>query len=110
MVLYIESYASNAVGDNLSNGKVWAKSNRNRKVVRMCLCGGAAALDAEVDVFYGSEQVAHLINYFTGGPDKLKMLWHTTNLFVAKNTPISVPVTNAFTSTATFLVLDIKNV
>lgn len=109
-MLYIESNASNAVGDNLANGKTWAKSNRNRKIVRMALCGGAAAHDAEVDVFYGSEQVAHLINFKTGAPDKTKLLWHTSNIFVAKNTPISVPVTNAITSTATFLVLDIKNV
>ena len=46
-MLYIESYVSNAVGDNLANGKTWAKSNRNRKVVRMALVGGAAAADAE---------------------------------------------------------------
>ena len=109
-MLYIESYTSNAVGDNLANGKTWAKSNRNRKVVRMALVGGGAAADAEVDVFYGSEQVAHLINFKTGAPDKTKSLWHTSNVFVAKNTPISVPVTNALSATATFLVLDIKNV
>lgn len=107
-MLYVEKYASNAVGDDLANGKEWAKANFRRQIVQMTLCGGAAAYDAEVDVFFGNEQVAHLINYKTGAPDKNKIYWHSSKIFCNASTPISIKVTNAVSATATFLVLDLR--
>lgn len=109
-MLVMEKYTSSAVGDNLANGKTWAKSNRRRQIVRMALVGGAAAADAAVDVSYGTEQIASLKNFCTGAPDKTKILWNTTKLYCPPNVPINVEVTDAFSATPTFLILDIKNI
>jgi hypothetical protein len=109
-MLVMEKYTSDPVGTNLANGKTWAKSNRKRQIVRMALVGGAAARDAAVDISYGTEQVAHLENFQTGAPDKTKLLWNTTKLYIPPQVPINVEVTDAFSSTPTFLILDIKNV
>lgn len=109
-MIIMEPFVSKAVNENLANGYHWQKSNRKRRIVRMGLCGGAAARDAAVDVFYGTQQVGHLENFQTGAPNKTKWLWNTTELFLAPNTPLNIQVTDAFSATKTFLLLDIKNV
>lgn len=103
-------FTNASVETNLANGTTWAKSNRKRQIVRMAIVGGATAGDTAVDVSYGTEQIAHLINFQTGAPDKTKLFWNTTRLYCPANTPINVKVTSASSATVTFLVLDIKNV
>lgn len=107
-MLVNEYYASSAVDINLAAGKDWAKSPRARKITRMALHGGAAVLDAAVDVFYGTEKIAHLINFSTAGATKPVWIWHTSMLICPPDTPISVVVTDAFAATKTILSLDIK--
>lgn len=110
MVYVEESYVSEAVGVNLADGKKWSKVNYPRKIVRMALVGGAAANDAAVDVFYGDQYVATLRNFYTGSVDKEKMLWHNSQIYCPKGTPITVKVIDALSATETILALDIVRV
>lgn len=103
---------STAVGidTNLANGQTWQKSDRDRVIRRIGLIGGAAKCDAEVDVFHGTEQQMHLINFQTNTENlNDKLLWNTSPIYCKANTPINIYVTKAFSGTLTYLVLDIKN-
>ena len=111
--IFMPAYASSAVGDVLADGAAygqWKLSPVPRKLVRLGLCGGAAIADAEVDVFFGAEQIAHLINFQTGAPDKTKWFWFSSQKVLPANVPLTAKVTNAFTSTKTFLLLDLREV
>lgn len=109
-MIICEPFKNKSVGENLANGFVWQKSARKRRIVRMGLVGGTAPCDSAVDVFYGTQQVAHLENFHCGKPDKRKLLWNTTELYLSPNTPLNIQVTDAFPQDTVWLFLDIKNV
>jgi len=108
-MLIMKTYSSSegVLGANLAEGQVWQKSSRRRRIVRMGLIGGSNACDSAVDVFYGTQKIAHLENFHTSGLGKDHLLWHSSKVVCYPNTPINVIVTDAFPSNVT-LVLDIQ--
>lgn len=106
--MYIElPTVSKAVGDIINTGEDWQTANFPRKISRMALVGGAAANDAEVQVFYGQQWIATLKNFKTGAVDKTKLLWHNSGLYCAAGTPIIIKCTDAFSATKTCFAADI---
>lgn len=52
--------------DLLSNDKSWVNKPVPRRVVAFGLTGSAAADDTQLDLYYGSEKMAEIINHRTG--------------------------------------------
>jgi hypothetical protein len=86
---------------NLAGGKIWEKSTRPRKLVKVALLGSTAVGDAAVDISFGTMKVAHIVNTsVTIGVLKTNSYWNSSRLVCPAGTPISVVVTDAFEATA----------
>lgn len=98
-----------AVDASLLAGESYAVSDRDRKLVRIALAGGAGVNDSAIDVSFGSEQVMHIINLSaTASIDKLKWLWHTSQLVLPANVPLNVRVSDAFPANNMILAMDLR--
>ena len=89
------------VDKNLSEGKIWQKSAKPRRLVRVLLGSTTAVGDVEVDILYGSMKVMHLTNITATGiaiqhPDSA--FWHTSKLVLPPGIPLNIIVTNAPTT------------
>lgn len=105
------SKTSSALDVNLAEGEIWQKSPKPRRVSRICMQGGAAAVDAAVDVYFGAEKVMAIKNLRTGTTDMtLEWFWHTSKLILPPGVPINIIVTDAFSATATKIGIDVQEV
>ena len=62
--------ATAVVGYDIIQGNSLRQSDRPRNLVGVALCGSAAALDCEVDIFVGQVRVGNIYNKATGGPTR----------------------------------------
>ena len=114
MVLVNESYAAAdaTVDTNLSAGKIWQKSARPRRIVRIGLVGSSAVNNTRIGVYYGSEKVATMVNVAGAAandstPDKTSSYWMSSKLICGSDVPINVIVEDAPTTNNITLMMDI---
>ena len=112
MTLHNISYSAtelNTQDNNLSQGKVWQKSNRNRRLVRFGFVSAATAGAQKLNLFYGSEQIGCVYNTGATPVNKTKIYWLSSKLVLFKDQPLNVIVATPSNSAGSIF-LDIQDV
>lgn len=113
MPSFVESYSAPAVGDNLAEGKSWARNKRPFRIVRIGFTGGTDASDdpdGEIEVFYGQEKIANIVNTATGSlcASNPNVFFLPGNKRCSSRDQINIEVKASDGSSTYYLYVDIK--
>jgi hypothetical protein len=103
--------AATAVVDyDLCQDKMFQKSSKPRRLVKIAFVGSTATGDCHADVYFGSEKVMSIQNSaaLTAYEPEKDWYWHSSKLFLPAGVPLRIIVTDAANSNPVYVGVDLQ--